>query len=297
MKLVSKCKELLEKFHEHNNVPQEVKEVVDAFGGINNILAMNNSVSELRYDLKDLSKLNRAELEKLGAKKVTVFDREKHVQVCFGEDVQELSTLIKKYACKLREENQEVAEVKAEQDCCKSDCKCDDAAKCSTSECGVEPKKEFKAEIEVLAPVSGKIVSFADLNHYVFSNNMVGNGVAIEFDLNQDKIDVLAPFSGKISMMPANKTQVILTSPCGVETVILIGQDSAKLDGIGFDVHYNLNDMVPAGKAIMTLNLNKFREEQADNHIVISTTADSRLQSVSEVATQAKAGEKLFKLS
>ncbi|WP_051789183.1 PTS glucose transporter subunit IIA [Mycoplasma buteonis] len=311
MKLLAKCKEMANNC-QANQVPQEINEVVEAFGGVDNILAMNNSVSELRYDLKDVNKLDKATLEKLGANKIKVFDREKHVQVCFGGDVQELNQLVKKYAPQLKEElacasvsqcYSETSEVK--NDSCNSVCetKCDakDNSCCDESqkECCQASCDQVSTEddTEFLAPVSGKVVSLESLNDGVFSEKLVGNGLAIQFDLNASKMDVIAPYSGKISMMPANKTQLIFTSANGVETVMVIGKDSAKLDGIGIDAHFGLNDSVSRGQVLMTVNVEKFKEENVDNNFIISTTSDSKFQILSDTSTQAIAGEKLFKLN
>ncbi|UWW01265.1 PTS transporter subunit EIIB [Mycoplasmopsis felis] len=50
-----------------NEVPKKVIDIVNAFGGIHNIVGFSNSVSELRYDLKNLSIVSKDDLIKQGA--------------------------------------------------------------------------------------------------------------------------------------------------------------------------------------------------------------------------------------
>ncbi|RIV16657.1 PTS glucose transporter subunit IIA [Mycoplasmopsis gallopavonis] len=281
MKLVEKVELLLDQCHADQAVPAEIKEVVTAFGGVNNILAFNNSVSELRYDVKDLSAVNQEQLKALGATKVTIFDREKHVQVCFGIGTEKLNKLIKFFAPKLKEEQSEhVAQEQTEV--------VDNSHSKSTNEV---------QELVVLAPVAGQVVALNSLNDGVFSEGLVGKGFAIAMDLNQGKINVVAPFDGKISMLPASKNQLIFTAPCGAEVVMLLGQDSHKLDGIGFEAHFGLNASVKQGETLISLDLSRFAAEKIDNHLVFVVTPDSKLQTIVELGQTAIAGQKLFKLA
>ncbi|VEU70309.1 PTS glucose transporter subunit IIA [Mycoplasmopsis glycophila] len=279
MKLVDKFEVLAKEYNEKNQIPNEVKEVVEALGGVNNILSFNNSVSELRYDLKDLSLVNEAALKDMGATKIVMFDRERHVQICFGVGTEIINQLIKKYLSKLKEEStSETQEAK------KEDCKCSDK------------EEQVVSSLEVIAPVSGKVISLEELNDGVFSAGLVGKGFAIEMDLAAGKVEVLAPFSGKIAMMPATKNQILLSASNGAEVVLLLGQDSHKLDGIGFDAHYGLNSFVEQGKSLVTLDLNRFKSENIDNKFVFVLTQDSKFQTIEELVKEAKSGQKLFQL-
>lgn len=260
-------------------VPQNVIKIVEAFGGIHNINGFNNSVSELRYDLKNVNLVNVDELKKLGAKKVVILESSKHVQAEFGEIVQELNFEVKKYSNLLRTIVSE--EIKSASTNTKN----------NTKEVQAETNKS------VLAPVSGKVISFAELNDGIFSENLVGNGVAILLNDKNSTSKVIAPFDGRITMLPASKNQFIFRSNSGVELVILLGQNSFKLDGLGIESRVKLNEEVKAGDTLFDLDLKRFTTENIDKHIVISTTNFSSLKNIKDRSTEAIQGQKLFELN
>ncbi|WBP84147.1 PTS glucose transporter subunit IIA [Mycoplasmopsis edwardii] len=256
-------------------VPQNIMNIVEAFGGINNINGFNASVSELRYDLKNVKLVNEEQFKKLGAKKVVIFEGTKHVQVELGEGVEELNFNVKKYSPLLKAMSNQVK---------------------SAIEQNKNTNNQVVSEVSeqvVLSPVNGKIVALKDLKDGIFSEGLVGNGVAI---LISDDSKVVAPFDGKITMMPANKNQFIFSSKEGVELVVVLGQDSYKLDGIGLEPKVKLNEEVKAGTLLFELNLKKFDSENIDKHIVVSTTKFSSLNNIEEVASKAEKSKQLFKL-
>ncbi|MCU4706325.1 PTS glucose transporter subunit IIA [Mycoplasma sp. CSL7503-lung] len=275
MSNLNKWLELLEsKNVEH--APQEVQELTDAIGGIKNIVSFNNSVSQLRYDLRNPSLVNEELLKKLGAKKVNLFAEQKYIQVEMGDIVETINKVIKKYASVIVDNSEHNLTT-------------------TTNSVDVKGQKVSK-EMEVIAPLSGKVVSLESLKDGVFSNGLVGNGLAIKMEGNS-KVELLAPFNGRITSMPASKTQFIFKTNCDVELIVLIGQDSYKLDGLGIEGKVALNEEVKAGDTLFVVDLEKFTNEKIDKTLIISTTSDSRLKKVTETEELAVSGKKLFKLS
>ncbi|MBN4083305.1 PTS glucose transporter subunit IIA [Mycoplasma sp. CSL10137] len=275
MSNLNKWLELLEsKNLEH--APQEVQELTDAMGGIKNIVSFNNSVSQLRYDLRNPSLVNEELLKKLGAKKVNLFTEQKYIQVEMGDIVETINKVIKKYASVIVDNS-------------------DHNLVTTTNNVNAKGQKASK-EMEVVAPLSGKVVSLESLKDGVFSNGLVGNGLAIKMEGNS-KVELLAPFNGRITSMPASKTQFIFKTNCDVELIVLIGQDSYKLDGLGIEGKVSLNEEVKAGDTLFVVDLEKFTNEKIDKTLIISTTSDSRLKKVIELEELAVSGKKLFKLS
>ncbi|WLP85329.1 PTS glucose transporter subunit IIA [Mycoplasma seminis] len=267
----------------NNNVNHEdmckLASIIDALGGFDNILAFNNSVSQLRYDVKNVALVNTKALEELGAETVTVFDGAKHVQVTLPH-AEELNAFIK-----------------ANKDNLKPLCA---AVESETQEhCGCATKEANTAavaSVKVLAPVNGKVFELRQLNDGVFSKGLVGKGFGIKLS-DKTKAEVVAPFDGKIAMMPANKSQIILSNPTsGAEAVILFGKDSYKLDGIGFTAFVALNDSVKAGQKLFELDLERFDNENINKDVLFVLTEDSKLQEIKSLATEAKVGKDLFTL-
>ncbi|QKT05427.1 PTS glucose transporter subunit IIA [Mycoplasma sp. OR1901] len=275
MSNTNKWLELLES-NNLDQAPQEVQELVDAMGGIKNIVSFNNSVSQLRYDIKNTSLVDVESLKKLGAKKVNLFTEQRHIQVEMGDVVETINKVVKKYASVIVDNSKESS---------------------TTTTTNKEVKgQSYPSEINVIAPLSGEVVSLESLNDGVFSNNLVGNGLAIKMAGNS-KVELVAPFNGRIISMPGSKTQFIFKTNCDVELIILIGQESYKLDGLGIEGKASLNEEVEAGKPLFVVDLEKFTNENIDKTLIISTTSDSRLKTVSELEKTAVSGQKLFKLS
>lgn len=269
-------------------VPANVRKLIDALGGINNVLAYNNCVSRLRYDVKDMSLINKDELINLGFKYVIYFEGQNHVQIVYGVGVEEFNKLVKDSVPTLKAEyekemkknrHQKIAQV-VEQ----------------------SKKEEEEAEIpnlrRVKAPTSGRVITLKELNDGVFSEGMVGEGAAIIMegeDVN-GFINIVAPFDGTITMLPANKNQFILKGDFGAEIVVLIGLDSYKLNGIGFEDALPLNSKVLAGEKIMSVNLRKMKEENLDTHLVIAATGDSQYKKLKDLRPEASISHTFMKL-
>ncbi|SJZ67059.1 PTS glucose transporter subunit IIA [Mycoplasmopsis verecunda] len=268
----------------NNNVNQkdmcDLAGIIDAFGGFDNILAFNNSVSQLRYDVKDLSLVDVEQLKKLGASEVKVFDGAKHVQATFP-CAEELNGFVKSNKEELKP-------------------LCNSVENNNDANCGCDSKQnknqECASEIEILAPVSGKVFPLSELNDGVFSEGLVGNGFGIRLE-NKTQAQVIAPFDGKITMMPANKSQFILSnSTLEIEAVIVLGKDSYKLDGIGFESFVKLNDSVKAGDKLFELDLNRFNNENINKDVLFVLTQDSKLQKITNLKSEARVNDILFTL-
>ncbi|MFV8472007.1 PTS glucose transporter subunit IIA [Mycoplasma sp. AA7A] len=252
--------------------------IIDAFGGFDNILAFNNSVSQLRYDVKNIALVNIEELKKLGASDIKVFDAARHVQATFP-CAEELNCFIKFNKDELKP-------------LCSSVKEADNEGHCGCAK--TETNAQVVNQIDVLAPVTGTTFSLESLNDGVFSKGLVGKGFGIKLT-NETKAEVVAPFDGKIAMMPANKSQIILSnSSNGVEAVILFGKDSYKLDGIGFKAFVALNDSVKAGDKLFELDLNRFNNENINKDVLFVLTQDSKLQEITNLEANATVGKKLF---
>lgn len=263
----------------NQEVPAKVIQIVEAFGGIHNINAFSNSVSELRYDLKDVSLVQSETLKTLGASKVTIFQDTKHVQAQFGDVVEELNFEVRKYAQKLASQttnhNNSV----------------------SANNEAKNTQKQALNTLNVLSPVDGQIIALSELKDGIFSEGLVGQGVAIKLSQTSGKIVLKAPFDGSITNLPASKNQFLFATKCGIEVIIILGQDSYKLNGIGINLLAPVNTELKAGQDLFELNLDQFSKEQIDTHIIICATHSSSLQTVvNKAQQQVKVGQNLFDL-
>lgn len=99
-------------------------------------------------------------------------------------------------------------------------------------------------------PVKGKIIDISEVEDNMFSDKMMGDGVAIEPESN----DILAPCDGKVLLVPKTLHAVALESYNGAEILIHIGIDTVELKGQGFTSHVNAGDAVKKGDKLISFD-------------------------------------------
>ena len=109
----------------------------------------------------------------------------------------------------------------------------------------------------LLAPLSGKAVPLEQVPDDVFSQKILGDGIAI----NPTDGKVYAPVNGEISSVAETLHAYGFTSDDGLEILVHVGLDSVKLKGEGFTSHVKEGDKVKAGQLIAEVDL-KFLESK-----------------------------------
>lgn len=98
-----------------------------------------------------------------------------------------------------------------------------------------------KKNVEVIgAPIEGETVASADIPDPVFSEEMMGKGIAIKPAVGK----VYAPVDATVVMVFDTKHAITLQSAGGAEILIHIGLDTVSLNGAPFNV------LVEAGAAV-----------------------------------------------
>ena len=127
----------------------------------------------------------------------------------------------------------------------------------STSETETAKKQqaaESHAEQQaIMSPLSGKLVALSDINDDVFSQGLLGQGVAII----PDKGEVVAPVSGEIITFLESKHAVGIRTDNGLELLIHVGLDTVNLNGKHFTGHIKPGDRVSAGDRLISFDLHE----------------------------------------
>ncbi|KHS85987.1 beta-glucoside-specific PTS transporter subunit IIABC [Pectobacterium carotovorum] len=127
----------------------------------------------------------------------------------------------------------------------------------STSETETAKKSqaaESHAEQQaIMSPLSGKLVALNDVNDDVFSQGLLGQGVAII----PDKGEVVAPVSGEIITFLESKHAVGIRTDNGLELLIHVGLDTVNLNGKHFTGHIKPGDRVSAGDRLISFDLHE----------------------------------------
>lgn len=149
---------------------------------------------------------------------------------------------------------------------------------------------EFDSDwLNIASPIDGKVIDIENVPDIVFSEKIVGDGVALE--ITGDK--VVAPVDGIIGKVFDTKHAFSIISNNGVEIFINIGIDTVELKGKGFDQLKEDGDTVKKGDTILKLDLD-FLEKNIKSTItsVVITNIDIVDTMDSQVIDQeVKAGE------
>lgn len=124
----------------------------------------------------------------------------------------------------------------------------------------------------ILAPLTGKVVPLEQVPDAVFSQKILGDGVAI---IPEDG-KIYAPVNGEVASVAETLHAYGFTSDDDLEILIHIGLDSVALKGEGFTSYVQVGDMVKAGDLIAEVDLEflKSRNVPTITPVLICDDAD-----------------------
>lgn len=149
----------------------------------------------------------------------------------------------------------------------------------------------YDMHICVYAPVNGHARKLAELKDPVFSQEILGAGIAIEYESG----DVFAPISGTLTSlyMPSCHAFVI-TSPEGVEVLVHVGIDTVKLPAGVLQPLCATGEQVSQGERILQVDEEKFRASGYDLStaiVVLQEEMPYRLQMCARAGDSCQARE------
>ena len=106
--------------------------------------------------------------------------------------------------------------------------------------------------IDVLAPISGRVVPIEAVPDPVFAERMLGEGIAIE----PSEGVAVAPVSGTLIVFhSAGHAFAIQEETSGVGVLVHVGLDTVELKGRGFERLAEQGDVVRAGQTLLRFDL------------------------------------------
>ena len=103
----------------------------------------------------------------------------------------------------------------------------------------------------LLAPLSGQVISLEQVPDEVFSQKILGDGIAI---IPSDG-KLYAPVDGEIASVAETLHAYGFTDADGLEILVHVGLDSVKLKGEGFKSHVQVGEKVTAGQLVAEVDL------------------------------------------
>ena len=146
---------------------------------------------------------------------------------------------------------------------------------------------------EVFAPVDGQIVELASVDDEVFSQKMVGDGVAIQPITGS----FTAPIDGVVSKIFSTNHAYSIKSDKDLEVMVHIGLETVALNGEGFTRISKEGDAVKAGDVIIEADLAYIKEHAKDIITPIIISDESDVKEIEKKYAIVKEGDKIMEVS
>ena len=118
-------------------------------------------------------------------------------------------------------------------------------------------KTNRKNTLMIKAPMEGRLIAIEDVPDPVFSQKILGDGLAI--DPVEGK--VVSPVEGEVLHITPTKHSVGIRSNCGVEILVHVGIDTVKMKGKDFENHVSMGDKIKTGQLLITFDLETVKKE------------------------------------
>jgi sugar PTS system EIIA component len=107
-----------------------------------------------------------------------------------------------------------------------------------------------KSKLQMIAPVNGEIIPLEEVPDPVFSQKMMGEGIAII----PSGGNIHAPVNGTVILIAATKHAIGIRAVDGTEILIHIGLETVALNGEGFRVAVNSGDKISVGQLLIEVD-------------------------------------------
>ncbi|WP_295212505.1 PTS transporter subunit IIABC [Ruminococcus sp.] len=249
--------------------------ILKGLGGKDNLSDVDCCATRLRVTVNDAGKVDDAMLKSSGAS--GVIHKGNGVQVIYGPKVSVIKSNLEGFIdSPLSDDIDSIigTEPQAEETQIKDDkpqAKADDSA---------------EAKITLYSHMNGSIVKLEDVEDEVFSQKILGEGVAVE----PTEGKLFAPCDGKIDSVFDTKHAVNMVSSEGAEILLHIGIDTVKLGGKFFEAHVSDGQEVKKGDLLISFDMENIKAAgyKVTTPLIIGNTDDyAAVEPVAEGAVSA----------
>ena len=139
----------------------------------------------------------------------------------------------------------------------------------------------------ILAPLTGKAVPLSEVPDPVFSEKVLGDGVAI---IPADG-KIVSPVDGEISTVAETSHAYGFTSEDGQEVLVHVGLETVSLNGECFKVYGKAGDKVKAGDLVAEVDLEYLKEKEINPITPVLICSDTEGKELQYIEGDVKAGE------
>jgi len=151
----------------------------------------------------------------------------------------------------------------------------------------------FKRKLrEVVSPIDGQIVDIVEVDDEVFSQKMVGDGVAIK----PVGDTFCAPIDGVVRKIFSTNHAFSIKSDKDLEVMVHIGLETVALDGKGFERLAQEGDRVTAGDPIIKADMNYISEHAKDTITPVIISEESDVKQIEKQLRIVKCGDVIMEV-
>ncbi|MBM7584242.1 PTS system glucose-specific IIA component [Bacillus pakistanensis] len=118
-------------------------------------------------------------------------------------------------------------------------------------------KEDAPTTVSIYSPLSGNLLPLEQVPDPVFSQKMMGDGLAVEPTDGK----VVSPIEGEVMQVFPTKHAVGLKSKNGAEVLIHIGLETVSMEGKGFEAHVSEGSKVSVGDPLITFDMELVKEK------------------------------------
>ncbi|WP_138419926.1 PTS sugar transporter subunit IIA [Aquibacillus sediminis] len=125
---------------------------------------------------------------------------------------------------------------------------------------GLFKKKEDNSPVELVAPLTGEAIELENVPDQVFSEKMMGDGIAIK----PTDSKVVSPIDGEVYDVFETKHAISLRSDQGIELLIHMGLETVNLKGEGFEIMVSKGQKISKGSPLANFDIDKMKELEVE---------------------------------
>lgn len=144
-----------------------------------------------------------------------------------------------------------------------------------------------KKDMILTAPMDGEVISLQDVPDAVFSQMMLGDGIAIK----PSKGLVVSPCNGNVVQISHTNHAIGIETDEGAEVLIHIGIDTVELKGQGFERILEVGDRVNVGDALIKVDLDYIIAAGKSTITPIVVTNMEKVHRISKITGACKRGK------
>lgn len=132
--------------------------------------------------------------------------------------------------------------------------------------------EKLENRVKIYSPLQGEVIALNKVNDQVFSQEIMGKGIAIIPTENK----VVSPVNGKVSVMFPTGHAIGIISEEGVELLIHIGLDTVNLNGQHFNPRVQVGAEVKVGDVLVEFDHEAIKEAGFDivTPVIITNSKD-----------------------